>query len=185
MISMLRGVNVGSHKRMKMAPLQAVYESLGLENPQAYLQSGNVVFKTRERDLTSLASRIESGIEQHFGFRPDVILRTSSELRSVVARNPFAARAGIEPGKLLVTFLAGECGKEAQENLLSVKTDSEEMRIDGRELYIYFPLGMGRSKLTPALIEKKLKAVGTSRNWNTVRNLFAMTEKLEEKRADK
>jgi uncharacterized protein (DUF1697 family) len=98
MISMLRGVNVGSHKRMKMAPLQAVYKSLGLENPQAYLQSGNVVFKTQERDLTSPTRRIESGIEQHFGFRPDVILRTSSELRRVVARNPFAARAGIEPG---------------------------------------------------------------------------------------
>jgi uncharacterized protein (DUF1697 family) len=83
---------------MKMAPLHAVYESLGLEKPQAYLQSGNVVFKTRDRDLTSLARRIESGIEQHFGFRPDVILRTSSELGSVVARNPFGARAGIEPG---------------------------------------------------------------------------------------
>jgi uncharacterized protein (DUF1697 family) len=173
-ISMLRGVNVGSHKRMKMEALRRVYESLGLENPQTYLQSGNVVFKTRERDLTSLARRIESGIEQHFGFRSDVIIRTFSELRSVVARNPFAARAGIEPSKLFVTFLAGDCGKEAQENLRSIKIDLEEIRVDGRELYIYFPVGMGRSKLSPALIEKKLKTTGTGRNWNTITNLLAM-----------
>lgn len=164
---------------MKMEALRGVYESLRLENPQTYLQSGNVVFETRDRDLASLARRIESGIEQHFGFRSDVIIRTASELRSVIAKNPFAARSNIEPSKLLVTFLAGDCGKEAQQNLLSVKTESEEMRIDGRELYIYFPLGMGRSKLSPALIEKKLKATGTGRNWNTVTNLLAMAERLE------
>ena len=137
-ISMLRGVNVGSHRRMKMEALRRVYESLGLENPQTYLQSGNVVFKTRERDLMSLARRIESGIEQHFGFRSDVIIRTFSELRSVVARNPFAARAGIEPSKLLVTFLAGDCGKEAQENLRGIKIDLEEIRVGRtRTLYLF------------------------------------------------
>lgn len=182
---MLRGINVGSHKRMRMDALRAVYESVGLENPQTYLQSGNVVFKTRERDLTALAKRIESGIEQHFGFPSDVIVRTSSELRSVVARNPFAARPGIDPSKLLVTFLAGDGGKEAQENLLGIKADSEEMEVDGRELYIYFPFGIGRSKLSPALIEKKLKLTGTGRNWNTVTNLLAIAEKLENKKFDK
>jgi uncharacterized protein (DUF1697 family) len=178
-ISMLCGVNVGSHKRMKMEALRRVYESLGLENPQTYLQSGNVVFKTRERDRASLAGRIENAIEQRFQFRSDVILRTLSELRSVIARNPFATRTGIDPSKLVVTFLAGDCGTEAQQNLLSIKTDSEEIRVDGRELYIYFPVGMGRSKLSPALIEKKLKTTGTGRNWNTVTNLLAMAEKLE------
>ena len=96
-ISMLCGVNVGSHKRMKMEALRRVYESLGLENPQTYLQSGNVVFKTRERDRASLAGRIENAIEQRFQFRSDVIIRTLSELRSVIARNPFAARTGIDP----------------------------------------------------------------------------------------
>jgi uncharacterized protein (DUF1697 family) len=178
-ISMLRGVNVGSHKRMKMEALRSVCESLGLQNPQTYLQSGNVVFEARERDLASLAGRIENAIEQHFQFRSDVIIRTLPELRSIIKRNPFAARTGIDPSKLVVTFLARDCGKEAQQNLLDIKTDSEEIRVDGRELYIYFPGGMGRSKLSPALIEKKLKTTGTGRNWNTVTNLLAMAEKLE------
>src|SRR5665811_2227083 len=100
-ISMLRGVNVGAHNRIKMDALRALYESLGLRDPQTYVQSGNVVFRTDKRDLVALAKRIEDAIEQGFGFRPTVILRTSGELREVIARNPFAKRRGIEPTKLL------------------------------------------------------------------------------------
>src|SRR5579864_1317366 len=109
-ISMLRGINVGGHKIVKMESLRAMYESLGLRDAQTYVQSGNVVFRTAARDLAPLAKRIESKIEQTFGFRPGVMLRTSSELREVIRRNPFAKRKGIEPGKLLVTFLAAEIG---------------------------------------------------------------------------
>jgi len=106
-ISLLRGVNVGGHNRIKMEPLRALYESLGLRNAQSLLQSGNVIFKTKEQDLVRLATRIENGIERTFGFRPDVIVRTVSNLRDVIARNPFATRPGIDPSRLLVTFLAG------------------------------------------------------------------------------
>ena len=170
---------------MKMDALRAVYESIGLENPETYLQSGNVVFKTRERNFNRLIKGIETGIEQHFGFHSDVILRTYSDLKGVVARNPFAPRSDVHPSKLLITFLADDCSEAARNNLLGIKTDSEEMRIDGRELYIYFPVGMGRSKLTPALIEKKLKSTATGRNWNTVTNLLAIAEKLENKKFEK
>src|SRR6185437_15763571 len=80
-ISMLRGVNLGPHRRIKMDALRDLYISLGLEDPRTYLQSGNVVFKTDEPDLISLVKRIESGIERRFGFSSDVIVRTSSEMR--------------------------------------------------------------------------------------------------------
>ncbi len=147
-VSMLRGVNVGGHNMIKMDALRALYQSLKLQDPHTHVQSGNVVFRTDERNLVLLARRIENGIERSFHFRPDVILRTTSELRDVIARNPFATRRGIEPGKLLVTFLASDPEAEAREKVLKIKTDPEELSISGREVYIYYPAGMGRSKLS-------------------------------------
>jgi len=178
-ISMLRGVNVGGHNKIKMEALRALYESLKLRDAQTYLQSGNVIFWTDERDLAGLAKRIEDGIERKFGFRPDVILRTAAEMKEVVARNPFAKRRGIEPGKLLASFLASDPGEEARENVRQMKCDPEELRIEGRELYIYFPNGMGRSKLSLAKLEKTLKTAGTGRNWNSVTKMLEMAEKME------
>lgn len=178
-ISMLRGVNVGGHNKIKMDALRALYESLKLRDPQTYVQSGNVIFRTEEGDLASLSKRIESGIERKFSFRPNVILRTASELRDVIARNPFAKRRGIEPSKLLVTFLAGDPGAEARDKVRGLKTDPEELRIDGRELFIYFPIGIGRSKLPWAAIEKALRIPGTGRNWNSVTKMLEIAEGLE------
>src|SRR5438270_12433537 len=104
-ICMLRGVNLGPHNRIKMDALRTLCESLRLREPETYVQSGNVVFKTDEKDLAKVTKRIQNGIAREFGFSCSVILRTSTELADVIARNPFAKRRGIEPSKLLVTFL--------------------------------------------------------------------------------
>jgi uncharacterized protein (DUF1697 family) len=179
-ISMLRGVNVGGHNKVKMETLRELYQSLGLNDPQTYVQSGNVVFRTDKRDLAALASRIEGAIEREFGFHPAVILRTTSELREVIARNPFATRRDIEPSRLLVTFLASVPAVEACDEVLSLKTHPEELRIEGREVYIYFPNGMARPKISWMTIEKMLKTSGTGRNWNSVTRLLAMAEEMEQ-----
>jgi len=178
-ISMLRGVNVGGHKMVKMDALCALCGSLGLRDAQTYVQSGNVIFRTEGRELVRLSKRIENGIEKSFGFHSDVILRTPAELRDVVKKNPFAARRGIDPKRLVVTFLASDPGKEAREKLLAIKTEPEELRIEGRELYIYYPNGMARPKLTWPIIEKALKTSGTARNWNTVTKLLEIGERYE------
>jgi uncharacterized protein (DUF1697 family) len=178
-VSMLRAVNVGGHNRIKMEALRALYESLGLRDAQTYVQSGNVVFKAATRDLPRLPERIADGIERSLGFRPEVIVRTAAELREAIARNPFAGRPEIEPSRLLVTFLAGDPGAKIREQVLAVKTDPEELRIAGREVYIYSPNGMARPKMSWPRIEKMLKTTGTGRNWNTVRNLLELAEKLE------
>ena len=178
-VSMLRGVNVGSHNRIKMAELRAVYESLGLRSPQTYVQSGNVIFRAEEKDFSQLTKRIEDGIERTFGFRPHVIVRTPADLRNVIARNPFAKRRGIEPNRLLVTFLAGVPNPEARDKALTLKADPEELRLDDRECYMYFPSGMARPKLTWLTVEKVLQMPGTGRNWNTVTKLLEIAEKLE------
>src|SRR5258708_26828187 len=180
MISMLRGVNVGGHNMIKMDALRALYESLGLRDAQTYVQSGNVVFRTRVENPVLIAKKIEDGIERAFKFRPSVIVRSASEMRDVIRRNPFANRGGIEPGKLVVTFFASDPGAEARAKMMSIQAGPEEVRVDGREVYVYFPDGMGKSKLWP-LIEKTLKALktpGTGRNWNTVMKLAEMAESL-------
>jgi uncharacterized protein (DUF1697 family) len=178
-ISMLRGVNVGGHNRINMESLRTMYESLGLRDAQTYVQSGNVVFRTTARDLVQLAKRIEVKIEQTYGFRPSVIVRSPSELREAIRRNPFAARRGIDPSRLLITFLATEPSLEARQKMLAIQADPEELRIEGREVYAYFPNGIGRAKLSSALIERTLKIPGTGRNWNTVTKLLEIAEKLE------
>ena len=178
-ISLLRGINVGGHHLIPMAALRALYEELGVRQPQTYLQSGNVVFRASARDLARLGGRLEAAIENRFGFRPDVMIRTAAELRDVIARNPFATRRGIEPAKLAVLFLARDPGAAARGKLRGIDTGPEELRIHDRELYIYFPNGMGRPKLSAQLIEKTLETPGTARNWNTVTRLAEMAEKLE------
>jgi len=177
-ISMLRGVNVGGHNNIKMDALRDLYESLGLPGAQTYVQSGNVVFKTKTKDMAALAKQIEDAIERRVGFRPSVILRTTTELRDAIARSPFAKRTDIDAGKLLVTFLTQELAPETRDAILKITTGLEEVHLGGRELYIYFPDGQGRSKLWPA-IDKALKKSGTGRNWNTVTKLLEMAEKME------
>ena len=153
-ISMLRAVNVVGHNKIKMDELRALYESLKLQNPQTFIQSGNVVFRTDERDLVRLAKRIQNGIDKKFGCCPDVILRSSTELKGVIARNPFAKRRDLHPSKLLVFFLPGTPSPDARENVLRLKPNPEELHLVGREIYVYYPDGQGRSKLSSNVIER-------------------------------
>ena len=184
LISMLRGVNVTGYNKIPMEALRQLYESLGLRAAQTYIQSGNVVFKTNAKDVSTLARRIEDAIEKKFSFRPGVTLRTTAELKSVIARNPFAKRREIEPAKLQVHFfLTTSPGAEMLSEITRLKSGHpEEIVFGSRELYIYFPDGQGRSKLWPA-IDRALKKSGTGRNWNTVTKLLDMAEKLEGSRS--
>jgi len=177
-ISMLRAVNVGGHNQIKMDALRALYESLKLRNPQTYVQSGNVVFQTESADLAKLAKKIEDAIERQFGIRPAVILRTTAEIRDAIARNPFEKRPGINPGKLLVAFLAADPAAEARDKLLAIECQPDELRFSGRELYIYFPNGQGRPTLKWPQVDKALKLPYTGRNWNTVIKLLEIAESL-------
>lgn len=165
MISLLRGINVGGHNLVRMDALREAYQSLGLRNPRTWLQSGNVAFETDETGLPALAARIEDALERTFGFRPAVILRTPAELEQVIAGNPFPGR---DPAKLAVIFLATDPATP------KLPATEEEWHLRGREMYIYYPNGMGRTKLTPAVLERALKTRGTARNWNTVNNLLKL-----------
>lgn len=178
-VSMLRGVNVGGNNKIRMDALRVLYESLGFRDVQSHIQSGNVVFRCKERDAAAIAGRIGDGIEKTFGARVAVILRTAVELRRVMERNPFPAHAAAHPSRVLVTFLSSAPGPEAQAGIRTITCgQGEEVQLDGVELYCYYPIGIGASKL-PALIDRTLKTPGTGRNWNTVTKLLDMADKLE------
>lgn len=171
-VSMLRGINLGPHRRMKMEDLRPVYESLGFSDVKTYVQSGNVVFRAPR---TVTPKRIEDAIEKRFGFRSDVVLRTPEEIRNVIARNPFP---GVEGSKLLVWFLSQDPGDSVRAKVRALDTPPEKLHIEGREMFIYYPNGMARPKLNMNAIGKALPGTGTGRNWNTVTKLLEIADAL-------
>ncbi len=174
-IALLRGVNVGGRNQVSMESLREICVSIKLRHPQTYIQSGNVVFGSPETDPAKLAQRIESAIEQRCSFRPSVMLRTAAEMRDVVERNPFAGRNNIEPARLAVFFLPETLAEKIAQKVRTINVGPEEIHPSGRELYIYFPDGQGKSKLQPVL-ERTLKMPATARNWNTVVKLLSLAE---------
>ena len=179
---MLRGVNLGSHNRLSMEALKTLYTSVGLEDARTYVQSGNVLFKTGERNLVSLADKIVAGIETQFSVPTQAILRTRAELKKVVNNNPFAGRPEIHPSKLLIVFTAADPAPEIRSQILAINIEPEELRFQGRELYIYFPNGMARPKLSIPRIERMLHTPCTGRNWNSVTKMLEMAEQMEANR---
>jgi len=159
-----------------MAELKKVHEALGLKSVVPYIQSGNVVFHSDEADAAQLQRQIETAFAAKFGFHSDVMIRTPAELAEIIARTPFQNQPDKEPRFLHVIFLAARPDQAAQEALLKAHVGPEEIFIIGQEMYIYYTQGAGRSKLTGSLIERKLKTVGTARNWNTVLQLQKMMQ---------
>ena len=176
-VSMLRGVNVGGHSRLKMATLKDAYTALGLRDVHTLLQSGNVVFTSRTKDRQSLAKRIMQEIERRFDLKIEVLIRTLDEIRMLLARGPTTPRA--DHSKLLVMFLARVPDARAQSALIKEHKGPEMIELRGPEVYLYYPDGVGRSKLTNAFLENRLDVAGTARNWNTLRKLIEVGATLE------
>jgi uncharacterized protein (DUF1697 family) len=178
-IAMLRGVNVAGYQKLNMEALRKLCGGLGLRDVQTYIQSGNVVFREDSGDPEAAARGIEEGIRKKFGFKPNVIVRAAPDLRKVILQNPFAGRPEVAPNRLLVVFMAGAPTRQARERVLALPCEPEELHINGRELYVFYPNGMARPKIPLVRIEKLLETSSTGRNWNTVNKLLAMAEALE------
>ena len=176
-VSLFRGINVGGNRIVPMNELKSLHEALGFRHVVTYIQSGNVVFSSDETDPARLARQIEESFAQKFGFRSQVIVRTSAELEEIIASNPFQNQPEKEPKWILVLFLATRPEDTTLEDLKKSYSGPEEIYLTGQELYVYYSEGVGRSKLTLPLIEKKLKTVGTGRNWNTVLRLREMMQR--------
>lgn len=178
---MLRAVNVGGTNRIKMDALRTVYESLGLADVRTLLQSGNVLFSSGLKDRQGLVKRIMQEIERQLELEVEVILRTLAEVASIVDRGPVLSPRA-DKDKLVVMFLAAVPSAAAQAALVNwhkSKEMKEMLEMRGPEIYLYYPDGIGRSKLTSAVIESKLDTPGTARNWNTLTKLVETGRALE------
>ena len=178
LVCLLRGVNIGGRHKIKMDDLRSLCEGLKLSNVRTHLQSGNLILETSERDLPKLGEKIRSAIHREHGFRPEILFRTIPELQEVIARNPFAKRKGIEPGKLAVVFLEDGLSATASRALLEMDIAPEELHVIGRQLYIYFPNGQARPKISWSRVEKIVGPRYTGRNWNTVTKLLELAQTL-------
>jgi uncharacterized protein (DUF1697 family) len=177
-VAMLRGINVGSGKIVRMERLRASFEALGFDGVRTYVQSGNVVFESEQKSATGLSKKIEEKIQRDFRFAVPVLLKTSKEMEQIVSDNPLVKEKGIDYSKLHVTFLSDAPPKTAAKALEPLATGHERFRILNREIYLYCPEGYGRTKLSNTAIEKKLFVVATTRNWRTVNTLLEMCRSL-------
>ena len=174
-ISMLRGINVAGHNQIKMTALQELFEALGFERVQTYIQSGNVVFRAGESSTLRISKKIEERITKEFGFRAPVVTRTSAEMGGVITSNPFLKTKGIDPTKLHLTFLSEAPELAALKKLGEVAAGADQFRSCGREIYLYCPNGYGNTKLSNNTLEKILGSPATTRSWNTVNKLYEMS----------
>jgi uncharacterized protein (DUF1697 family) len=168
-VALLRAVNVGGTGSLPMAELKAVCEGLGYTDVKTYIQSGNVLFRSDDSE-TKVEMQLDGALERTLGKRPGVMIRSSKELQKIVAEAPFP---NAKPNFLLVNFLPEAAPKDALETM--VAPDGEEATLAGREIYVHYPIGSGKSKLKlPAL------KAATSRNLNTVRKLAQMAAAMED-----
>ena len=175
-VALLRGINVGAHKRMAMKDLVAVFEKLGCTGVATYIQSGNVVFHA-PASLNIDAATLAAKIEKAFGFPVPVVLRTAEELDEAIRRNPFP-KADPEKDRLHVSFLETAPTRENIAALDPNRSPGDSFKVLGREVYLLFPNGVANSKLTSQYLDSKLKTMGTARNWKTVLTLREMIQKI-------
>lgn len=174
-IGLLRAINLAGRNVVPMAGLREMLSRLGLTEPRSLLQSGNVLFQCRPRTAAQLEKTLEAELKKQFAVETDFMVRTAEEWAALIERNPFPKEAAGDPGHLLVFCLKDAPGAARVKALQAAVKGREIVRAVGRQAYIVFPDGVGRSRLTSAVIEKHLGTRGTGRNWNTVVKLHALT----------
>jgi uncharacterized protein (DUF1697 family) len=171
-IALLRGINLGPHRRVGMSDLRDLLTSLGHRDVRTYLQSGNVLF-TSDVPSEQLRRELEHGLATSLGIDAQVVMRTREELADVVARNPLGGVA-VDPKRYQVSFLSAEPDPEAVREISAVDVAPERLVVSGRELYAWHPEGIQRSALARLLSERRLGVTATARNWSTVTKLLEL-----------
>ena len=173
-ISLLRAINVGGSKIISMDILCDIFTGLGFTYVRTYLQSGNVVFESSEQDRSLLVKQIESRIERICGYQVNVFIRQAHDLQHILANNPFLEMVNGEPNKLHVSFLYQTPLEAAWSKLVVPNNIPDKFARGDMAIYLYFPNGFAKAKITSIYLEKTLGVPITNRNWNTVNALYQM-----------
>jgi uncharacterized protein (DUF1697 family) len=171
--ALLRGINLGRHKRVGMAELRELVEDLGCADVRTYVQSGNVVLRS-DRGAPGLAREIEKAIEKRLGHDVTVVIRTERQLRDFVASNPFVGQK-TPPKTLYATFLAEKPDPKRVRELGERDFAPERWELVRNDICLFLPNGYGRVKLNNAMLERQLGVPATTRNWRTVTALAELT----------
>lgn len=172
-VALLRGINVVGKHIVPMKQLAEVFADAKCGNVRTYIQSGNVVFNAPPKALKGLPALLTKKFEERFGFSVPMVLRNRQEVAQAVRDNPFL-KAGLPQQMLHVYFLADMPTADAVKSLDPQRSAPDVFHVSGREVYLHLPNGMGRTKLTNAYFDSRLKTVCTARNWNTVLKLLEM-----------
>lgn len=174
-ISMLRGINVAGQKKVRMDELKKLYESLGFKAVQTYIQSGNVIFQFPNTNISKLQNMIERKIKGSLKLDVHVLIRTKNEFQILIENTPFQKK---DITKLHITFLSDVPVHVPLDEINKTKGKSEEFSISDREIYLFYPDGYGKSKLSNNFFERKLKTSATTRNWKTITALFDIAKSI-------
>jgi uncharacterized protein (DUF1697 family) len=178
-IAMLRGINIGPHKRMKMEKLRASCEGLGFAKVKTYIQSGNAIFRALKLSPAALSKKLGECIVKDFGFSAEVISRSREEMKRIIDDNPFTKERGTDISKLHVVFLPHAPAPTGLKKLQELTLAPDRVHSSGNEIYFYFPNGVSGSSLWKHPLDRVLTVAGTMRNWNTVNKLYEMALDLE------
>jgi uncharacterized protein (DUF1697 family) len=171
-VVLLRGINLGRHRRIAMPELRAALEDAGFEKVRTHLQSGNVVLESRAKPA-SVARKCRQVLRERIGLEIAVLVRTRAELAAVVKRNPLA-KVATEPKRYQVSFLSAELPPKVVRELEAVAAPGERVVAIGNEVYAWHPQTIARSKLWAKLAGDSLGVTATSRNWATVKALLEL-----------
>jgi uncharacterized protein (DUF1697 family) len=177
-ISLLRGINMTGHNSLRMNDLSDMYKDMGFTDAETYIQSGNVIFSTgSEVPATVISLRIETAILDRFNYKVPVMIRTITEMKSLVSANPFLQEENFDPAKMAVIFLHEECKISQIREVADINYPPDKFKISGREIFLLCPNGFGRTKLYTNFFEKKMGVTGTARNWKTINTIIDMAER--------
>ena len=178
-IALLRGINIGPHKRMKMEKLRASCEELGFTGVKTYIQSGNLIFKAPRLSPAALSKKLGDCIVKDFGFSADVISRSLEEMKTIIDGNRFTKDPGIDLAKLHVVFLSQPASPAALKKLQELMLAPDRMMQRDKEIYFYFPNGVSGSSLWKHPLDRVTGVAGTMRNWKTVTTVYQMAMEVE------
>lgn len=171
-IALLRGINVGGQKKIKMVELRAMCEKMGFGLVKTYIQSGNIIFESSEKNTAQIENQLCEHIQITFGFDVPVMVMKQTYVEEVLNNNPYLNKDPELDQKLLhVTFLATIPSEDLVNTMKEKDYGTDAFEVIGKRIYLYFPNGYGRTKLTNNLFEKKLKVAATTRNWRTLGKL--------------
>ncbi|MGB3144664.1 MAG: DUF1697 domain-containing protein [Maribacter sp.] len=177
-IAFLRGINVGGQKKVSMEALRKLCADAGFTNVKTYLQSGNVVFKSKMRDIQKMEDGLSTFIYKEFGFEVPVLVLSTSQLQEILSKNPFKQDIELKANSLYFVLLKSAPENSLMEAFLNEHFENEEFSIENHCVYLACKNGYGKAKLNNNLIEKKLRVLATTRNYRTMNKLLEMVGEI-------